>query len=89
MGALKVCGDWGGLVYSREPHSSSRAQEDIGLLDKEALYPFGGLHEATSFCFPRHSLELLFEADLHSTSNVWTQLATEYLGFSAHASISL
>lgn len=89
MGALEVCGDWGGLLYSRELRSSSRAQEDIGLLDKEALYPFGGLYEATSFCFPRHSLELLFEADLHSTSKVWTQLATEYVRSLPHASISL
>lgn len=55
----------GGLLHSHEPLSSNRAQEDIGLLDKEALYPFGRPHEATTFCFPL----LLFEADLHSTQH--------------------
>lgn len=38
------------------PRSSIRAQEDSGLLDKEALYPFGRTHEAAAFCFPSAQL---------------------------------
>lgn len=60
----------GCLLHSDEPLSSKRAQEDIGLIDKGALYPFGRPHEATTFCFSRVRLKQSRDSTQHQNTSL-------------------